>query len=571
MLPFLEAVIQDLQETFGYDALGIRAKDEYGNLPFVAHRGYPEGFLREERWLRVDDDECLCTRMAREDMCACDAPGMTRGGSFHSDDLPAFLDSRRGEGAARYRDACRNAGFRSLFILPLAFRSETIGVMHLAKKNGRGGGGGELESLEALAPVVAESLYHYRLEERLRRNNDLLRTMNSLLELSLSGASLEEILARSLDLVLSIPWLSFESRGAVFLADDREGVLEMKAERGLGEEVRRRCALVPFGTCLCGRAAAEREAAFSASLEHGHHIRYRGIDDHGHYCVPILSPGGEVLGVLNIYTHSDHRRSEEEMAFLRSVSHTLAGIIMRHRAERELVMNEEQLRDFLVLAAHELRHPITIISGYAHLLKNYRHRLDEGDLPDILSSIHTSTHRLTRIVDELLDVSRVEALATRFSTAAVEAGELVEAAVEELRCLGHRREIVILDPGEPITVMADKEMAVAAILELLDNAVKFSPAGQPIEVALERGGGMGMVSVLDRGRGVPEAFRERIFERFVQVEDVLHHTTPGLGLGLHTARRVAEGHGGTLDYRPREGGGSVFTLSLPLAGEGRGS
>ncbi|NPV58042.1 MAG: GAF domain-containing sensor histidine kinase [Actinobacteria bacterium] len=563
---YMDAVLRDLEAAGGLDSVGIRLKDEYDNLPFVAHRGYPDKFIREENWLRVDRDDCVCTRIARSTTCECDTTGITRGGSFSVDNFPAFLESLQEEDKCRYRHGCRDAGFRSITVIPLVFRHETIGIIHLAKREDeRRQGGAALEAMEAAAPLVAEALYHYRLEERLRRSNDLLRTINSLLELSLSEMSLDEIISRSLDLVLSIPWLSIESRGAVFMVEDEPDLLIMKAERGLEEEVRRQCAMVPFGNCLCGRAALRREVLISDHLDREHETRYSGIYDHKHYCVPILSPSGEVLGVINLYRGKGHRKSEEELDFLRSVSRALAGIIMRRRFEQELARSEAQMRDFMVLAAHELRHPITIISGYAHLLQNYHDRIHDGDLPEILSSIQASTRRLTRIVDELLDVSRVESRPSHLVKSEVELRSLAESAVDEVRRLGHQRDIVIVSPGKDIRLQANEDMLMTAVFELLDNAVKFSPASTTIEVIVREEGGNGYVSVIDRGRGVPSAFRENIFERFTQVEDVLHHSTPGLGLGLYMARKIAEEHGGRLSYEPRDGGGSIFTITVPLA------
>lgn len=107
-------------------------------------------------------------------------------------------------------------------------------------------------------------------------------------------------------------------------------------------------------------------------------------------------------------------------------------------------------------------------------------------------------------------------------------------------------------------------MLQSALVILLDNAAKFSPARSEIRVWSERVYGSVLFHVSDRGSGVPEEHRERIFDRFYQVEDSLHHSNPGLGLGLNVAKRIVEAHGGWIGVRPAPGGGSIFSFAIPL-------
>jgi signal transduction histidine kinase len=139
----------------------------------------------------------------------------------------------------------------------------------------------------------------------------------------------------------------------------------------------------------------------------------------------------------------------------------------------------------------------------------------------------------------------------------------LEQAVEGIRA-GSDRDDFRIQVGEKATlVKADREKLNRLLVILLENATKFSPAGSPIEIQAEWGAGEVMVSVLDRGPGVPEEARELVFDRFFQVEDVLHHSKPGLGLGLYIASEIAHVHGGDIWYEPRDGGGSVFRFTLP--------
>lgn len=182
---------------------------------------------------------------------------------------------------------------------------------------------------------ISDITYRKQTEEVIRRENDTRAILNKLLRHSLENVSLDELLTQALDLVLSIPWLAFESRGAIFLAEDDQ-TLVLRCQRGLAEPIQRACARIPFGRCLCGRAAAEQKTRFADRLDVHHEVTYEGIGPHGHYCVPILS-AGKTLGVLNVYLHEGHHRDIQEEKFLLAIADTLAGSIVRKRTEETLI------------------------------------------------------------------------------------------------------------------------------------------------------------------------------------------------------------------------------------------
>lgn len=180
-------------------------------------------------------------------------------------------------------------------------------------------------------------------EEALQRNYDTQTAVNSLLRRSLEDIPLEEFLDFALKLVLAIPWLSLQSRGCIFLVEDDPKVLIMKVQNGLADPIQNACSRVPFGRCLCGRAAWTRQIQFADHLDERHETRYDGIYPHGEYCVPIIS-SGRVLGVMNLYLKEGHSRDAGEEAFLHSIADALAGIIDRRRAEEALHQSEAKFR-----------------------------------------------------------------------------------------------------------------------------------------------------------------------------------------------------------------------------------
>jgi PAS domain S-box-containing protein len=168
--------------------------------------------------------------------------------------------------------------------------------------------------------------------ESLTRVGETQAAVNALLELSLLERPIEEILEEALKMVLGIKWISVESRGCISVVEDEPDILVMKAQIGLGEPIRKACARLPFGRCLCGRAAQSGKVVFADRLDERHEVSYEGIVEHGHYCVPIVFEG-RTLGVMNIYTAPGHVRNTAEEEFLTAIANALSGIMARKRAE----------------------------------------------------------------------------------------------------------------------------------------------------------------------------------------------------------------------------------------------
>lgn len=242
---------------------------------------------------------------------------------------------------------------------------------------------------------------------------------------------------------------------------------------------------------------------------------------------------------------------------------SLVDISDKRAYEDELEKRAEQMRDFLDIAAHELRHPATLLKGYAMTLERHGEAMDAADREEALRAIQRGSDRLVGVVEELLEVSRIERGRVVMEKKEAALAPLVERALVEMRSKGVGREISFRPSVDPGNALVDAEKLVRLLIILLDNAVRYSPPGSPIEVTVERGERAVIFSVLDRGVGVPEEERERVFERFYQVGDVLHHAGPGLGLGLYIGKSIVDSHGGRIWHEPREGGGSAFHFTLP--------
>ena len=224
--------------------------------------------------------------------------------------------------------------------------------------------------------------------------------------------------------------------------------------------------------------------------------------------------------------------------------------------------------EFIDNLSHELRTPLANIRLLTEMLLD---DLGSAEVPtrvrERVATIDVETGHLVQMVNELLDLSRIEQAASRVRSDALAVAPIVTATLARLRTFADRQGVSLvteLPDGLP-AVRGDEERLGQLLLNLAHNAIKFSPAGGLVTVSAREEGGMLVVSVADRGEGIPRAERRRVFERFYKVDRARQRGQGGTGLGLAIARHIAEAHGGRLWLESREGQGSTFSFSVPLA------
>jgi two-component system, OmpR family, sensor histidine kinase KdpD len=272
------------------------------------------------------------------------------------------------------------------------------------------------------------------------------------------------------------------------------------------------------------------------------------------------------VGMLALRHHEPIALDAGARRFLSALAYYAALGLERVRlvaeAERAEALREaDRLKDALLASvSHDLRTPLTTIKALAHDIA--------GDGDDRAATIEQQADRLNHMVADLLDLSRLNAgeLPVRAEFNAAE--DVVGAAIQQVSgAFGGREVRTSIAWSEPVLVgRFDFVHALRILVNLLENAHKYSPREQPVDIELARAGSMISISVADRGPGIPVAERERIFEPFYRPE----RSTPdagSAGLGLSIAQRLATAQGGTLTYADREGGGSVFTLELPAVAD----
>jgi len=229
-------------------------------------------------------------------------------------------------------------------------------------------------------------------------------------------------------------------------------------------------------------------------------------------------------------------------------------------------MAAERLKDeFLSVISHELRTPLTSIRGALGLLATGKLGTLNPRGERLLSIAAEDTERLVRMVNDLLDVERLEAGRVTLQKTAVDLAELVARAIDIVQIHADRAGVRLEADVEPVVVMADGDRILQTLTNLLDNAVKFSPADSVVRVHSTVQNGKARVSVIDRGRGIPTEMLEKIFDRFQQLDASDSRQKGGTGLGLAISRMIVEQHGGTIRVESDGKNGSTFSFSLPLA------
>jgi two-component system, OmpR family, phosphate regulon sensor histidine kinase PhoR len=226
-------------------------------------------------------------------------------------------------------------------------------------------------------------------------------------------------------------------------------------------------------------------------------------------------------------------------------------------------------REFIDNLSHELRTPLTTIRLLTELLIGELEGLDvPARVRERVAKIDVETGHLVQMVNELLDLSRMEQAVTQLDIAELLLPALVRGALDRVRTFAERQGVVLVadlsDDDSLPPVQGDEERLGQLLVNLLHNAVKFSPEGSQVAVRATLEGSNVVVSVRDEGPGIPRADLDRIFERFYKVDRARARGVGGTGLGLSIARHIAEGHGGRIWAESADGRGSTFRFSIPV-------
>ena len=418
---------------------------------------------------------------------------------------------------ARTRTACLREGFESCIRLPLRARGEVLGLLNIQSRTPRDFGLEDQELLTAIGNQIGIAIANAQLiDDAERRRATLDSVMNSLVD----------------GLVLLNRWgrITYVNPCAQEMLGLPAHALSEHMLEALDNAVKEHIVKADHVLAQLGAAVAEPrntplvEFALTAPVARILQARF----------FPIYDAGGGHLGL---------------------------GLLLRDiTREREL---DEMKSQLLSTVSHELRTPLASIKGFATTLLRQDVQWDEDSRREFLAIIDEESDRLSELISNLLDMSRIEAGTLRVEPESTDLRPIVQETVSEFQILTRDHHIqVSLPPSLPLA-LADPRRVRQVLRNLVENAVKYSPEGGVIDVAVQTGAETIQVSVADRGIGIERRHLDRIFDRFYQIDSASTRKVGGSGLGLSISKAIIEAHSGEIWAQSQPGVGSTFHFTLP--------
>jgi PAS domain S-box-containing protein len=354
---------------------------------------------------------------------------------------------------------------------------------------------------------------------------------------------------------------------ANYMVAEAPGTLRLASYAGIDEAEARAIERLEFGQAICGTVALRRQPLAMSHIQSSNEPiagLVRGWGIRAYACAPLLA-GDRLLGTLSFASRSKEAFEPDELEFLETITQYVTVAYERLRLIEEMREQDRRKDEFLATLSHELRNPLAPIRNGLHLF-----RLAAGN-PSIVETARSMMERqvdhMVRLVDDLLDMSRISRNKLELRREWVELGTVLRTAVETSRPMidaaGHALELQL--PEAPVLLDADPVRLAQVFSNLVNNAAKYTPRGGRIRVAAHGGADEVRVTVSDNGIGIAPAELARIFDMFVQLERTPESAHGGLGIGLTLVKRLVEMHDGEVTARSAgPGQGSEFEVRLPI-------
>lgn len=567
----LRRVVAATRATLHSDAVVLFGLDhERAEFPLLASDGLAED---PTRLLHADAAEVAVGKAIKEQRVV------------GTEDLTAAPADLRRHGGFAGRE-----GFHSVLAAPLAAHNASLGALVLYTRDRHTWSHEEASLLAWFAAQVAIALQNAELFERLTRRASDLQALVELSHVLGSFVQRDPLMQAVIERLTGWMGCVYAAVMLIERGDDAAAELKIRAHHGLSAAYVER-ANAPGGIALDSReptgngpasvAVREKRPCAVGDVfvdERFTPFRNRAVDA-GYLslvAVPIVAHG-QVWGVFVLYYSYTRDFPQAELNLLTVVAEGLALALERidlaERLVRDAIVDRsyqetDRLKtEFVSTVSHELRTPLTIIKGYTDLLMSGQAgQLDETQ-KRFLHGVSRNTTRLTELVNDLLDISRLESSQFELSVGLIDVGQVVMETCTEFERVAADKRVAIefgRDKGLP-PVLGDAARIAQVINNLLSNAVKFSPSGGRVAINCSKAEEGVIVSVRDEGPGIPQDAMTRLFQKFYRVDTPATRRVGGTGLGLAIAKAIVEQHGGQIRVDSKVGTGSTFAFTLPSA------
>jgi signal transduction histidine kinase len=505
--------------------------------------------------------------------------------TIHVHDLAAADESDYPVG----RDLARRLGYRTTLGTPLLREGQPVGAIVIRRTEVRPFSETQIRLLETFADQAAIAIENVRLFQELQaRTRELARSVEELRALAEVGRAvsstldLEQVLTTIVARALE---LSGADGGNISEYDEATQQFHIRttsgAEEGLVELIR--AAPIRLGEGTMGKAAATRGPVQVADILNEREydiVRIRDVMARLGYrsvlSVPLLREE-RIIGGLAVWRRKAGNFPPQVVNLLQAFATQSTLAIEHARLFRELEAKSRELElasrhksEFLANMSHELRTPLNAVLGYTELISDNIYGEVPAKIREVIGRIDQSGRHLLGLINDVLDLSKIEAGQLTLSLADYSMKELVHTVLVAMESLAAERRLALkVDVGADLPRgRGDERRLSQVLLNLVGNALKFTEAGE-VRVAAGLDDGRFLVSVTDTGPGIAPADQERIFETFQQVDSSLTRKKGGTGLGLSIAKRIVELHGGRLWVESAPGKGATFSFTVPVRVEGQ--
>jgi signal transduction histidine kinase len=580
----LNAALDRLLEVLGVDGGAVRLLEEEGlhaqpsadavaeetrELVLVAHRGVPPQLAQDAHHRKVGEG---LSGLALQQ----EAPIVVEHLSQH----PTLADSR-----------LRQEGFESCMVVPLRLHGQLIGTVSLFARSARGFDTYERSFFYQVGVSLENALLY---EEAARREQEAAfldhatQLFNSTLELDVILQQVTrlatEVLGDSCSIALVEPGNAYLVPGASYHPDPQEQELRLRAQRESPIRIGDAQSAMGLAASLMGLAAADGRPYLVKDARQDRRLRQGGgFKIYSLIVVPIIVKG-KILGVLGTsIAHPGRQFTQADLRLAMALADRAALAIENSRLytqERQLRQELEDLNqqvqeanrlktEFVTVVTHELRSPLTAIVGYVDLLLEAEGREAAATREAYLQIVKRNTDRLQELINDLLDIARLEAGKLELQRSPLDLEGLIQEVSGALRPqIEAKDQQLRLDLGASLPVVTgDPERFTQILLNLVSNAHKYTPQGGSITIATRAERAGVCIAVQDTGIGLSSEEQQQLFTKFFRAQHPLVREAGGTGLGLAIARALVELHGGTLTVVSAPDQGSSFNVTLPAAHE----
>ncbi len=543
-IEYLNSVVALLKDWSQCSKIGIRILSTDGNIPFQSTVGYGEDFLESECWLALHIDNCICTRVVLGEPTESDEPYMTSFGSFYSGTSVHDFKSMGKAELALYRARCLRENFNSLGVIPIHYRDDLIGAIHLADENENTINRTIIDFIEAMSPLIGEAIHRFNVEDELQKSEQRFRFLaeNSpavIWQLDLQGnyiylsPSIEDLLGYTVEEAMT---LTMKDRLEPTDYDAAMSLLMEELQKDPEERAR------------------SRTLEFKQRRKDGHvvwtEVQVRLIED----------TNGNITGLQGSTTNISPRKRAE-----------LERTVYLHKLEEltiELERANQIKNEFLANVSHELRTPLNSTMGLLKLIIDGLYD-DDKELMDFVTTSHITLQGLTNIVNDILSLSQMQAGNIEFTYVEIPVEDICIKIESDYRSKieGKGLEFNISNKVEQrVLVGVDWTNITLVIHHILENSIKFTNEGKiDIEVTQDEANDLIRFEVNDTGIGIEQDYEKDPFAPFVQLDGSTTREHGGTGLGLTISKIIIEKIGGQISIRsPGKDQGTTIEFTLPI-------